>query len=73
MNKTLLQLNICQNAKSGNTQVTKGEERIKEYIEGLNKLFGYSFDGKADVLICDNSTNHLDERIVKALPLHESL
>ena len=69
MNKTLLQLNICQNAKSGNTPVTKGEERIKEYLQGLNKLFEYSFIDKADILICDNSTNHLDERIIKTLPL----
>mgnify|MGYP001459049988 FL=1 len=43
MNKTLLQLNICQNAKSGNTLVTKGEERIEEYVNGINKLFEYSF------------------------------
>ena len=69
MNNTLLQLNICQNAKSGNTLVTKGEERIEEYVNGINKLFEYSFIDKADVLLCDNSTERLDERIVKALPL----
>ena len=29
MNKTLLQLNICQNAKSGNTPVTKEQDISK--------------------------------------------
>ena len=70
MNKTLLQLNICQNAKSGNTLVTNGQERIEEYVNGIDELFEYCFVDKADVLLCDNSTKDLDKRIVKALPFN---
>ena len=68
MNNTLLQLNICQGAVTGNSPVNKGEERIKQYVAGFNKLFEYPLKGKVDVLVCDNSTQHLDERIAEVLP-----
>ncbi len=68
MANTLLQLNICQNPISGSSPVNKGEERTLQYVQGLTKLFEYSFAGKADVLLCDNSTERLDERLTPVFP-----
>lgn len=67
-NDTLLFLAISQNTDSNTYNVSHGEERIQQYINGIKKLFEYDFNNKADVMICDNTTNHLDKRIINELP-----
>jgi hypothetical protein len=65
-NDTVLFLALSQNAN--HPIASKGEERIQQYINGIKKLFEYDFKDKADVAVCDNTTSHLDKRIIRALP-----
>lgn len=65
-NDTVLFLAMSQNTP--HPIASKGEERIQQYINGIKKLFEYDFKDKADVIVCDNTTEHLDKRIIRALP-----
>ena len=65
-NDTVLFLALSQNTNHYIT--SKGEERIQQYINGIEKLFEYDFKDKADVIVCDNTTKNLDKRIIRALP-----
>lgn len=65
-NDTVLFLALSQN--TNHPIASKGEERIQQYINGIKKLFEYDFKDKADVVVCDNTTSHLDKRIIRALP-----
>lgn len=65
-NDTVLFLALSQNTNHYIT--SKGEERIQQYINGIEKLFEYDFKDRADVIVCDNTTEHLDKRIISALP-----
>lgn len=65
-NDTVLFLALSQN--TSHSVASKGEERIQQYINGIEKLFEYDFKDRADVIVCDNTTEHLDKRIIRALP-----
>jgi len=65
-NDTVLFLALSQN--TSHSVASKDEERIQQYINGIEKLFEYDFKDRADVIVCDNTTEHLDKRIIKALP-----
>ena len=65
-NDTVLFLAMSQNTP--HPIASKGEERIQQYINGIEKLFEYDFKDKADVIVCDNTTKNLDKRIIRALP-----
>jgi hypothetical protein len=65
-NDTVLFLALSQN--TNHPIASKGEERIQQYINGIEKLFEYDFKDKADVVVCDNTTSHLDKRIIRVLP-----
>ena len=65
-NNTLLFLAMSQNTNHAIT--SRGDERVQQYINGIEKLFEYDFTNKADVLVCDNTTSHLDKRIIRVLP-----
>lgn len=68
-NDTLLFLATSQDVSAHHPQPTShGEVRVNQYINGLKKLFEYDFNNKADVMICDNTTNNLNKRVINALP-----
>lgn len=47
--------------------VSNGEQRIIEYVNGLSKLFSYDLS-KFNIIISDNTTLKLDERITNIIP-----
>ena len=68
-NDTLLFLATCQNVNQNHPQtVSHGRERIDQYINGIKKLFEFNFNDKCDILICDNTVDELDKKIIRELP-----
>lgn len=53
--KILTFLSIAQNTDPNNRTTTHGEERILQYLDGLDKFFQYSKVSDFDVVIVDNT------------------
>jgi len=71
MTDVLLLLITSQNANKDHPMpVSYGEDRIRQYVDGLSILFEYDFDDKVDILLCDNTTDQIDQRLADCLPVN---
>lgn len=56
---TLIFLSMSTQINYNNSNVSRGEKRILQYVDGLQQFFSYKF--KSDVLVFDNTLNDVSE------------